>query len=110
MSQHEHKEIMKKFHYVRNDSTVEHEEIDLSDRSLDEMKRVFLELNLGNEQRFNLLWAFDRFGIKAKLKSFIEDLDSLWYPARDDVVFVREDDAILVVLDHEEKIEIWSMI
>ena len=108
-SRHKYEEIMEKFHPFRDDSTVEYEEIDLSDKNLDEMRRVSLELNLGDRQRFNLLWASNKFGIKAKLKSFIEDSNSLWHPAQADGVFVGGDDAILGVLDHEEKIRIWNM-
>ncbi len=38
---------MEKFHYVSIDSTIQYEEADVSDKSMDETKSVFLELNLG---------------------------------------------------------------
>ena len=101
----DYEEAMKRFHRVKDDLTIKAEEIDVSDRSLDEIKQSFQKLAFG-EERFSILWPYERFGAKIKLKNFVEDLDSLWYPSQDDVVFIGEDSAVLMVLDHEEKLEI----
>ena len=79
MDQPDYEEAIERFYRIRDDPTTKAEGIDVSDRSLDEIKQIFQKLAFG-EERFGILWPYNRFGAKIKLENFIEDLDSLWYP------------------------------
>ena len=106
LSQREYQEAIKKFHRVKGDSAVQHEEIDVLNKSSDELKAVFLGLKLEDVENFKILWLYDRFGARVELKDFVANLDSLWYPSQDDVIFIGQ--STVVELNHEEKVHIHS--
>jgi hypothetical protein len=51
-------------------------------------------------------WIADRVGARMSFETFVANIDSLWFPARDDVVCVlaAADDLMVLVVDHEELI------
>ena len=106
MSQLEYQEAIEEFYRAKGDSAVQHEEIDVSNKSLDETKGVFLGLKLEDTENFKILWPYDRFGARVELKNFVANLDSLWYPSQDDVILTSKN--MVIELNHEEKIQIYS--
>ena len=106
MSQLEYQEAIEEFYRAKGDSAVQHEEIDVSNKSLDETKGVFLGLKLEDTENFKILWLYDRFGARIELKNFVANLNSLWYPSQNDVILTGKN--TVIELNHEERILVYS--
>ena len=106
MNQLEYQEAVEEFHRAKGDSAVQHKEINVSNKSLDEVKDVFLGLELEDAENFKVLWPYNSFGARIELKNFIAGLDSLWHPSQDDVILIGRN--TVVELNHEEKIHVYS--
>ena len=53
-----------------------------------------------------MTWIADRLGARIGFETFVANIGSLWFPARDDVVCVlaADDGLMVLVVDHEELI------
>ena len=51
-----------------------------------------------------VLWPSDAVGARVAFGDFVEHLDDLWAPGRDDVVVVSADRSRIVTFDHEERL------
>ena len=81
--------------------------IDAADLTSLELKARLWGLPVARRAELRVAWVADRLGARMSFETFVANIDSLWFPARDDVVCVLAADYehfMVLVVDHEELI------
>jgi hypothetical protein len=80
--------------------------IDAADLTPQEIKDWLSGLPIAQQAELRVAWIADRLGARMSFEMFAANVDSLWFPAMDDIVAVlaSDGDIVVLVLDHEELI------
>lgn len=56
----------------------------------------------------NVYWFQQQEGVSLQLGDFLDHLDELWFPASDDVVVESRSGEFVIVIDHEEQLDVFA--
>jgi hypothetical protein len=77
--------------------------VDISRAGPDEVRATLSGLPIGDDW-VEVVWPFERAGVRMRFRDFVRYYDDLWYPSSDDLLITNSTKTWLLEVNHEETV------
>lgn len=76
---------------------------DIARASPDQVRAVLFGLPIGDDW-VEVVWPYERAGVRMRFRDFVRYYDDLWYPSSDDLLITNGTKTWLLEVNHEETV------